>query len=123
MARTNDTDVQKIISLNVLTDTTPFITTANLLVTQHLGTSTISAAILTEIEKYLAAHLVALHPDERQVTEQKIGDATDKYGGTLGEMLNFTQFGQTVKMLDYTGILAGVGGAVVEIDTITVDNE
>lgn len=122
MARTNDTEVKEIISLNVLTDTTPFITTANLLVTQHLGTSGLSTELLTQIEKYLAAHLVALHPDERQLTEQKIGDSTDKYGGSFGDMLNFTQFGQTVQMLDHTGALAGIGGESVEIDTITVDN-
>ena len=123
MARTNDSDVQQIISLNVLTDTTPFITTANLLVTQHLGSSGISGDILEQIEKYLTAHLVAMHPDERQLTEQKLGDATDKYAGEFGKLLDFTQFGQMVKLLDYTGTLAGVGGQTVDIDTITVDYE
>jgi len=123
MARTTDSEVKQIISLNVLTDTTPFITTANLLVTQHLGTSGISSDLLAQIEKYLAAHLVALHPDERQLKNQKLGDATDTYGGDFGKMLDFTQYGQMVKMLDYTGTLAGVGGESVEIDTITVDNE
>jgi hypothetical protein len=123
MARVTDAQVQEIISLNVLTSTDPFITTANLLVTQHLGSSGLSAAILAQIEKYLAAHLVALHPDERQLTEQKLGEATDKYAGKFGDQLHFTQFGQTVTMLDSTGILAGIGGDTVEIDTITVDNE
>jgi hypothetical protein len=123
MARVTDAEVQEIISLNVLTTTDPFITTANLLVTQHLGSSGLSAAILAQIEKYLAAHLVALHPDERQLTEQKLGEATDKYAGQFGDQLDFTQFGQTVKILDSTGILAGIGGDTVEIDTITVDNE
>jgi hypothetical protein len=123
MARTTDAEVKKIIALNVLTDTTPFITTANLLVTQHLGLSGISSDLLAQIEKYLAAHFVALHPDERQLKNQKLGDATDTYGGDFGKMLDFTQYGQMVKMLDYTGTLAGVGGESVEIDTITVDNE
>lgn len=123
MARTTDADVKEIISLNVLTTTVPFITTANLLVTKHLGSSGISTELLAEIEKYLAAHLVAMHPEERQLTEQKIGEATDKYGGQFGSLLHFTQFGQMVKMLDYTGILSGIGGQSVEIDTITVDNE
>lgn len=123
MARVTDEEVQEIISLNVLTSTDPFITTANLLVTQHLGTSGLSAAVLAQIEKYLAAHLVALHPDERQLAEQKLGEATDKYAGQFGDQLDFTQFGQTVKILDSTGILAGIGGDSVEIDIITVDNE
>lgn len=121
MARTSDAEVQKIISLNVLTTTDPFITTANILVTEHLGDSGLSSALLTEIEKYLAAHLTALHPDERQLTEQEIGEGTDTFGGKFGDLLNFTQFGQTVKMLDSTGILAGVGGKSVSIDTITVN--
>lgn len=123
MARTTDDEVQEIITLNVLTDTTPFITTANLLVTTHLGSSGLSSDLLTQIEKYLAAHLVALHPDERQLKSQKLGDATDTYAGEFGKNLDFTQYGQMVKMLDSTGKLAGLGGQIVEIDTITVDNE
>lgn len=123
MARTNDSDVQDIIALNVLTDTTPFITTANIIVTEHLGTSSISSDLLEQIEKYLTAHLVAMHPDERQLKSQKLGEATDNYAGEFGKMLDFTQYGQMVKMLDYTGTLAGVGGQSVEIDTITVTNE
>lgn len=123
MSRVTDAEVKEIISLNVLTDTTPFITTANILVTKHLGSSGIPADLLAQIEKYLAAHLVALHPDERQLTEQKLGDAQDKYGGSFGDMLSFTQFGQTVKMLDYTGTLAGVGGETVSINTISVNYE
>ena len=47
MARTTDTEVKKIISLNSVTDTTPFIATANLLVTKHLGNSGLSADELT----------------------------------------------------------------------------
>lgn len=123
MARTTDAAVQEIITLNVLTDTAPFITTANLLVTTHLGTSGLSSDLLTQIEKYLAAHLVALHPDERQLKSQKLGDATDTFGGEFGKNLEFTQYGQMVKMLDSTGTLAGLGGETVEIDTVTVDNE
>ena len=109
MARTTDAEVKEIISLTTLTDTTPFINTANILVTQHLGNSNISSALLEEIEKYLAAHLVALHPDERQVTKQKIGEAEDTYAGNFGTQLDFTQFGQMVKTLDYTGTFAGIG--------------
>jgi len=118
-ARVTDEDVQKIISLNILTTTDPFITTANLLVDQHLTSSGLSTALLAEIEKYLAAHLVALHPDERQVVEQKFGDASDKYAGKFGKQLDSTQFGQTVKTLDSTGKLASIGGTVAEIDVVS----
>ena len=120
MVRTTDALVQEIISLNVLTDTSPFIATASLLVTQHLSSSGYSAELLAEIEKYLAAHLTALHPDERQLKEQKIGEATDKFTGTFGEGLDSTQFGQTLKLLDYNGGLTSVGGPKVFMDTINI---
>jgi hypothetical protein len=120
--RTDDTEVQKIIALNVLTDTTSFIDTANLLVNENLGTSGLSDARLTEIEKYLAAHLVALHPDERQLTEQKIGEATDKYTGAFGKQLDATQYGQMVMLLDTTGTFRGYSNKITSIQTITVDN-
>jgi len=121
MARTTDSAVQEIISLKVLTDTTPFITTANLLVTQHLGSSGLSTDLLEEIEKYLAAHLVALHPDERQLSEQKIGESSEKYVGQFGMGLDSTNFGQNVKVLDSTGYLASLGsGPVVDIDSVSI---
>ena len=121
MVRTTDSEVQEIISLKTLTDTTPFITTANLLVTQHLGSSGISAALLKEIEKYLAAHLVALHPDEAQVIEQKLGDSSEKYAGQFGKGLDSTHFGQNVKLLDHTGYLSSLGsGPVIDIDSVSI---
>lgn len=121
--RTTDAKVQEIISLNVLTDTTSFIDTANLIVNENLSTSGLSELLLTEIEKYLAAHLVALHPDERQLTKQKISDGEDTFAGDFGDALNFTQFGQMVKFLDSTGTLEGLGGMKVEINTVTVKND
>jgi hypothetical protein len=121
MARTTDSEVKKIISLNSITDTTSFITTANLLVTQNLGNSGLSDDMLTEIEKYLTAHLLALHPDERQLIDQKLGDATDKLGGDFGKGLDFTQFGQTVKMLDTTGTFATTSeGQKSVVDVINI---
>jgi len=122
--RVTDADVKQIIALNVLTDTTVFIDTAHLLVDEYLSTKGISEALLTQIEKYLSAHLVALHNDERQLTEQELGDATDTYTGTFGKGLDSTQYGQTVKMLDPTGIFAGISDAkYVSLDVITIDNE
>jgi hypothetical protein len=122
MARTTDSEVKKIISLNSITDTTSFITTANLLVTQNLGNSGLSNDMLTEIEKYLTAHLLALHPDERQLIDQKLGDATDKLGGDFGKGLDFTQFGQTVKMLDTTGTFATTSeGQKSVVDVININ--
>ena len=122
MARTTDTEVKKIISLNSVTDTTPFIDTANLLVTKHLGNSGLSADELTQIEKYLTAHLLTLHNDERQLKSQKLGDATDTYAGAFGKGLEFSQFGQMVLMLDSTGTMQGLGGKKVSLSVINVND-
>jgi hypothetical protein len=121
MARTTDTLVKEIISLRVLTDTTPFITTANLLVTQYLSASGLSDALLAEIEKYLAAHLVALHPNERPVTSQKLSIASDTYAGKFGMSLDSTQFGQTLKILDSTGTLEDLGKGASTFTSINAD--
>jgi hypothetical protein len=122
MARTTDTEVKKIISLNTVTDTTPFIDTANLLVTKHLGNSGLSDDELTQIEKYLTAHLLTLHNDERQLKTQKLGDATDTYAGNFGKGLEFSQFGQMVLMLDSTGTMQGLGGKKVSLSVINVND-
>ena len=122
MARTTDTEVKKIISLNSVTDTTPFIDTANLLVTKHLGNSGLSADDLTQIEKYLTAHLLTLHNNERQLKSRKLGDATDTYAGAFGKGLEFSQFGQMVLMLDSTGTMQGLGGKKVSLNVINVND-
>ena len=122
MARTTDIEVKKIISLNKVTDTTPFIDTANLLVTKHLGNSGLSDDELTQIEKYLTAHLLTLHNDERQLKTQKLGDATDTYAGNFGKGLEFSQFGQMVLMLDSTGTMQGLGGKKVSLSVINVND-
>lgn len=121
--RVTDAEVKEIISLRSLTDTTPFIDMANSVVTEQLGTSGLSTDRLTIIEKYLAAHLVALHPDERQLTKQKIGDSEDTYGGSFGQGLKFTYFGQQALDFDTTGTLKGMGGEIAVIEHVEVDYE
>jgi len=122
MARVTDEEVKSIISLNVLTDTTPFIGTAHVFVNEYLLSSGQSEDVLKEIEKYIAAHLVALHPDERQLESQKIGEAEDKYSGDFGKLLDFTQYGQFAKSLDASGILVNIGKTKAAISVISIDN-
>lgn len=64
-------------------------------------------ASLKDLETYLAAHIAALV--ERQTTQEKIGDASESYGGKFGLRLDFTQYGQMAKMLDCSGILESLG--------------
>jgi len=120
MARVTDSEVKQIISLNEISDTAPFIDTATVIVDEHLMDSGMSDSILKKIELYLTAHLVTLHPSERQLTESRMGDAQDKYTGKFSQGLDSTQFGQMVKILDYTGKLTNMTGKTATIAQIEV---
>ena len=112
--RTTATAVKAIIETTQLdaTITTYFIPPANRMVTQVLGTS-LSSAILTDIETWLTAHLLAISV-ERQATKMKIDDTEETYGKTaLG--LNNTTYGQMVLALDTTGEMANMGKAKTPI--------
>ena len=90
-----------------------FISVSNRLVTSHLGSEdSLSAAQLKDIELFLAAHIIAC-TIEQQVQKEQVGadgEAQVTYQGQTGKGLDFTGYGQTVKMLDTTGILANVVG-------------
>ncbi len=116
MARVTDTEVKKIIITT--TDTTPFITVANQIVTEKIsGESTLDDARLKEIEKWLAAHFVA-STIERQAKSEKTGNASIVYMGGDGLGLDATTYGQQVKVLDTTGTLAQIGKRKARVDAI-----
>ena len=110
MARTNATKVCDILD-TVLTDgqVAAFILTANLVVTQYLGTTDVLAPVLTEIETYLAAHLATIR-DPRTKTESADGVAFT-FEGMTGLGLEGSKYGQTVILLDPTGTFAELGKA------------
>ena len=87
-----------------------YINDASLLVTEVLGTSSLSAERLEVIERYLAAHLYVLGEQEGGVFEEKIGEASTKMGSTftLGRGLALTRFGQLVLSWDSTGLFAAM---------------
>lgn len=107
MARVTDAEVKTIIQTTL--DTTPFINTATLIVDEDLAGSGLSTSRLREIELYLAAHFVTLR--EKQVTEEKLGDASNKYLGEVELYLDASIYGQQVKVLDTSGILSNIGKA------------
>lgn len=72
-----------------------------------------SETTLDLVNKYLAAHLAALQ--ERQTTSEKMGSASESYGGAFGKNLDFTQYGQMAKSFDCSGILERQGKTKVEI--------
>jgi hypothetical protein len=86
-----------------------FITTANLVVTDVLGSTTLGSSLLAEIEKWLAAHFIAMSR-ERDVRYEEVDQARVEYMGKYGMNLDATRYGQTVKTLDSTGKMSGIGG-------------
>lgn len=113
MARTTPNAVNNILETNIGdTDLTPFIETANLIVTEHLTaaaiTPALSAARLELIERWLAAHFVRVR--EERVTEMSAAGTRTKYEGQDGMGLRATKYGQQAIALDPTGILSGLSG-------------
>lgn len=99
-----EADVLEIMKTSLTeSEITPFLTTAQAIVTAILSTSTLTTSILDEITKYLAAHFACLKSPFS--VKKKLGDAEETYGYQGGKGLDATPYGETVKMLDSTGIL------------------
>lgn len=112
MARVTVTEVKEIIETTLeVSDIKPYITAANLTVTEWLGSSTVlSSAQLKEIERWLTAHFIAA-TRERQVSQEKIGESSAKYMGKSDDVgLNSTTYGQQAILLDTSGTLASGAG-------------
>lgn len=108
--RTNPLEVKEILDNTALSDGViqSYIATANLMVTNSLTGSGLSATTLKEIERWLAAHLIASTRERMGKTEQ-VGEAQISYTGQWGKDLDSTPYGQMVARLDTTGELARIG--------------
>lgn len=108
MARTNAAAVCNVIDTS-LTDTqvNAFISTANVMVTEYLSGGDLSAALLTEIETYLAAHFITLR--DRRVKNESADGVSFTYEGDIGQGLDASTYGQMAQSLDSTGALAALG--------------
>ncbi len=108
--RTNATDVKIIMDNVTLLDTivNSYIISANAMVTDVLGGSGIAEATLTEIERWIAAHLITV-TRERTAKKEAAGPASIEYAGEFGTGLSSTAYGQAAIALDYTGKLANLG--------------
>lgn len=107
-ARTTTTAVELIIS-TTLTDPQiqAFIDTATLIVDANLLDKGLSTDLLTQIETWLAAHLLSMR--DQRTSERRIGDVWFTYQGQTGLGLDATLYGQQVKLLDTSGTLASLG--------------
>ena len=85
-----------------------YVADANTLVSELLGTSSLSSERLEMICRYLAAHLYVLAEHEGGIFEEQIGESREKRGSTftLGQGLRLTRWGQMVLSLDTTGTFA-----------------
>ncbi len=101
----------------------PFIVTANQIIEAKGITNNLSDETLTEIEKYLAAHIATVRAP--LMSRQSISDASEEYiraGGDKG--LSATDFGQVVLNLDVTGTFADSdksGAEIQSYDVLTTD--
>lgn len=119
-ARASEAMVKEIIDTDLTNEqVAPFLAAANTLVTDLLLSESYSNETLKEIERWLAAHFVAVR--DPQVTQEKIGDIQATYEGKTGMGLNSTRYGQQAMLLDHHGILArkASGKRPAEVKTIT----
>lgn len=117
MARVTAADVEEIYENTDSIELTAFIDAANALVTDVLGSSSLGSALLKEVERWLAAHLVTIR--DKRFAEVKIGGADAKFEGKYGLGLDHTSYGQQVLVLDTTGNFAKLGKPRASFAVIT----
>lgn len=118
MARTTEAAVGKLIELSPSVDITPFIETANVLVTDCCGAAGYTADRLELIERWLTCHFYQIR--EQQVESEKAGSVSQKFRGKVDLLLNLTHYGQQAMVMDSKGGLAKLNkqltdGAVAKI--------
>ena len=79
-------------------DLTPWLQSANVIVTARCLTAGYSTEMLELIERYLAAHLYMMN--QRVLVRRKIGQSEDEWDrGKVGLGLDLTPWGQMIKTL------------------------
>ena len=109
MPRTTATAVSKLLDDVFVPcdfDYTPFIETANALVTEVCTVSGYATSILELIERWLAAHFSFIRIG--QISREQVGRASQEYATKIGFNLAQTKYGQQALVLDYKGNLARV---------------
>lgn len=109
-ARTDADSVKEIIETELTDDViNAFINSAHLTVQNKLAASGLGSETLADIEKWLAAHYMAVARQRQTETESVGGEWSVKYQGRTDTGLNSTFYGQTALGLDTTGTLASLG--------------
>ena len=118
--RVTDSEVKEIINTEI--DTSPFITPANILVNKIDGNGISDSDHLKEIERWLAAHFVAVRDNRAGGQSQhEVGDASEDYlksTQVLTKSLGSTYYGQQVLALDTTGTLVSLGKSRAQFSVV-----
>lgn len=119
--RTTATKVKALLDNSTLTDAQvdEFIISANLFVTNHLGGEGLANDTLTDIERWIAAHMISV-TRERQAKKEEAGSAKVEYAGDWGSGLNMTSYGQMAVKLDTTGTLEDLADGKKPINLIAL---
>ena len=118
--RATEAEVKEIIDTALTAEqVAPFLATANVLVTSVLSDEGYDGSLMKEIERWLAAHFVAIR--DPRIAKEKVDDADATYQGKFGENLRHTSYGQQVLVLDFHGRLAEIASSKgsIEVRTIT----
>ncbi|MFW6002556.1 MAG: hypothetical protein ACOCQD_04380 [archaeon] len=118
MATATVDEVRAIIDTNIEdTNVESYIDSASSLLSIWFSGVTASQELLTELEKWVAAHLIAM-TKERQAKEEGAGGAYIKYAGVFGTGLKTTSYGQTAIEIDTTNTLRSVSGKQIKFFAI-----
>lgn len=118
MATATVDEVRAIIDTNIEDDNIEsYIDSASSLLSIWFSGVTASQELLTELEKWVAAHLIAM-TKERQAKEEGAGGAYIRYAGVFGTGLKTTSYGQTAIEIDTTNTLRSVSGKQIKFFAI-----
>ena len=117
--RVSDAEVKEILNTDI-TDTSTFITAANVVINNELSDEITAGDVdtdtLKEMERWLAAHFASAW--DQQAVELALGEARVKYQGQFGKGLESTTYGQRALLLDPTGRLVGGGRKTAKFKSI-----
>lgn len=108
MARTSEAKVGTVVEIDAADDITPFIATANMMVTKVLATSGYGDDLLETIERYYAAHLYRLF--RPLTTSESVGGMSESITVSIGQQLKQTLPGQQVLVFDVDGYFSKLQG-------------
>ncbi len=108
MVRTNDSLVEGIIEVDDAITLTPFITIANLMVTQCCTNldEDYSEAQLIQIETWLSAHFYTVR--DMRAERERAGTVEEKFQSKVDLGFNTSHYGQMAMRIDFHGGLAAL---------------